>query len=197
MASKICGKTRAAGSRIIAPLRSGSTHLHRPWRPSIRQSTTACPDGGVFRAVTSGTATMRRLQRVPLPACRAGIASITVFPGLSVGRNRSPTEWHRQRAAKVLVTDTVADRFDLAPWLGRKVQRSQSSWNAPHSLRYGLDRLASCATNYRIIPKGVQGRAGASMSCKTAISARQSRIAMVGSFGITRPGWRLARYFPS
>jgi hypothetical protein len=157
MASKICGKTRAAGSRIVAPRRSGSTHLHRPWRPSIRQSTTACPDGGVFRAVTSGTATMRRLQRVPLPACRAGIASITVFPGLSVGRNDRPQNGIVN--AKVLVTNTVADRFDLAPWLGRKVRESVV-WNAPHSLRYGLDRLASCATNYRIIPKGVQGRAG-------------------------------------
>lgn len=193
MASKICGKTRAADSRIIAPRRSGSTHLHRPWRPSIRQSTTACPDGGVFRTVTSGTATMRRLQRVPLPACRAGIASITVFPGLSVGRNDRPQNGIVD--AKVLVTDTVADRFDLAPWLGRKVRESVV-WNAPHSLRYGLDRLASCATNYRIIPKGVRV-VRASMSCKTAISARQSRIAMVGSFGITRPGWRLARYFPS
>jgi hypothetical protein len=193
MASKICGKTRAAGSRIIAPRRSGSTHLHRPWRPSIRQSTTACPDGGVFRAVTSGTATMRRLQRVPLPACRAGIASITVFPGLSVGRNDRPQNGIVN--AKVLVTDTVADRFDLAPWLGRKV-REPVVWNAPHSLRYGLDRLASCATNYRIFRK-VSRVVRASMSCKTAISARQSRIAMVGSFGITRPGWRLARYFPS
>jgi hypothetical protein len=37
--AKICGQERAAGSRIIVTRRSSSTHLHRPWRASPRQST--------------------------------------------------------------------------------------------------------------------------------------------------------------
>ena len=78
------------------------------------------------------------------------------FQGMRVGRDDLPENGIVH--AKVLVTDTVADSFDLAPRLGWKVGEPVVG-NTPHCLRYGLDRIGRRTANDRILAEGMQRRA--------------------------------------
>jgi hypothetical protein len=86
--------------------------------------------------------------------------------------------------AKIFVTKTVADALDLAPGFGWKIGEPVVG-NTTYGFRYGLDCVGGGAGATASLRNSCKVF-WAAISCKTAISAKQSWIAIVGSFVITR-----------
>ena len=99
---------------------------------------------------------MLLLQRGPVAGMPSQHSLHHGFQGVGVFRNDVPQ--NSIVHAKVLVTDAVADAFDLAPRLAWEVCEPGIG-NAPYRLRYCLDRVGRRTTNYRIIAEGMQRRA--------------------------------------
>jgi hypothetical protein len=85
----------------------------------------------------------------------------------------------------VFMADSVSDGPDLAPWLGRVVCKPVVG-NPPNGLRDRLDCIGGGASRNRVGSERVSV-IRALISCRIAISVRQSRIAMIGSFDIKGP----------
>ena len=61
--SQYCRLERVAGCGIIAPRRTHSAHLHRPWRANLRQSTREHPIGADLTAILRRSALKRDTHR--------------------------------------------------------------------------------------------------------------------------------------
>jgi hypothetical protein len=74
--SRYCRLERVAGSGIIAPRRSSSAHLHRPWRATLHQSATSHPATSRCGAIVRGA--------VPTTACRGAAWRPAAVPDCAI-----------------------------------------------------------------------------------------------------------------
>src|SRR5215467_13295857 len=116
---------------------------------------------------------MLRLQRGPVAGMPSQHSLHHGFQGVGVFRNDVPQNGIVH--AKVLVTDAVADAFDLAPRLAWEVCEPGIG-NAPYRLRYCLDRVGRRTTNYRIIAEGMQRRAQQDRDLGEAVANGNRRV---------------------